>query len=145
MKCLFFVYSFLLSVFFNLVNSQFQNYINSIPSYNINSSWPCSNIIQNNVNGSDYCANFNKNSTSNWTCCYFNSTSVINPVNFSYTGNAFCLPIMKSQITNLSNIIGNQIHNRIGRLNKSNREIESTSTVKKICLTTQINKSNQQK
>ena len=108
MKCLFFVYSFLLSVFFNLVNSQFQNYINSIPSYNINSSWPCSNIIQNNVNGSDYCANFNKNSTSNWTCCYFNSTSVINPVNFSYTGNAFCLPIMKSQITNLSNIIGNQ-------------------------------------
>ena len=85
-----------------------ETYINSLKDMNINNSWECAKKIEG-INSYSDCSKYNSNSTiSAWTCCFFNSTSIISPVNLSYNGLAFCLPIHKTQIPNLTLLIGKQ-------------------------------------
>ncbi len=91
-----------------LYRCSIDSYINSLKDMNINNSWECAKRIDG-INSSNDCVKHNSNSSSSaWTCCFFNSTSIIPPVNISYTGIAFCLPIHKTQISNLSSLIGKQ-------------------------------------
>ena len=125
---------FCLCMIFLLSNSQFQNYINTVNNLNISSTWNCAQKI-NGVNSSDFCSNLNTNSSPpNWTCCFFNSTSMIQPVNLLYSGNAFCLPIMKSQVPNLTSLIGNQNYFGISSISFYTQECSSSKfkTLRKI-------------